>query len=75
MEQARESTLENTLAAAPTRDLIHKTVVFFLGETPVRDVTISHEHVGFEFLLYDAAVSRATFRSLPGARRAYSRMS
>jgi TRAP transporter TAXI family solute receptor len=32
VEQARESTLENTLAAAPTRDLIHPGVLRYMKE-------------------------------------------
>jgi 8-oxo-dGTP pyrophosphatase MutT (NUDIX family) len=46
--------------------LIHKTVVFFLAETPSRDVTLSHEHTGFEFLPFEQAVKRLTF---PTARQ------
>ena len=32
IEQARESTLANTLAAAPSRDLIHPGVLRYMGE-------------------------------------------
>jgi hypothetical protein len=32
VEQARESTLSNTLAAAPTRDLIHPGVLRYMSE-------------------------------------------
>ena len=32
VEQARESTLENTLAAAPSRDLIHPGVLRYMRE-------------------------------------------
>jgi uncharacterized protein len=32
LDQARESTLENTLAAAPARDLIHPGVVKYMRE-------------------------------------------
>ena len=32
IEQARESTLANTLAAAPTRDLIHPGVLSYIAE-------------------------------------------
>jgi TRAP-type uncharacterized transport system substrate-binding protein len=32
LDQARESTLENTLAAAPTRDLIHPGVLKYMRE-------------------------------------------
>ena len=32
LDQAQESTLENTLAAAPTRDLIHPGVLRYMKE-------------------------------------------
>jgi TRAP-type uncharacterized transport system substrate-binding protein len=32
LDQAQESTLENTLAAAPTRDLIHPGVLKYMQE-------------------------------------------
>lgn len=41
--------------------LIHKTVVFFLGETQARDVILSEEHVGAAFLPYEAAMARLTY--------------
>lgn len=40
---------------------IHKEVIFFLAETKARDVTISDEHIGFEWLEYDSAMKRLTF--------------
>lgn len=45
------------------KGLIQKTVVFFLGRTnaTAADVVISHEHEGFEFLPFDAALKRITF--------------
>jgi 8-oxo-dGTP pyrophosphatase MutT (NUDIX family) len=44
------------------RGLIRKTVVFFLGKVePNAEVTISHEHVGAEFLPYDEALKRVTY--------------
>jgi 8-oxo-dGTP pyrophosphatase MutT (NUDIX family) len=46
--------------------LIRKTVVFFLAETPSRDVTISHEHSGFVFVPFEEATKRLTF---PTARQ------
>jgi len=35
LDQAKESTLENTLAAAPTRDLIHPGVLKYMREVGV----------------------------------------
>jgi len=44
------------------RGLIRKTVVFFLARVdPDAEVTISHEHVGAEFLPYDDALKRVTY--------------
>ena len=54
----------------PKRGLIRKCVVFFLGETTAREVTISHEHVGAEFLPYDAALKRVTFATAKQVLRA-----
>jgi len=41
--------------------LIRKTVVFFLAEVARTPVILSEEHVGHEFLPFEAAVKRATF--------------
>ena len=43
------------------KGLIRKTVAFFLGETRSGDVTLSHEHEGYEFLPFEAAVKRVTY--------------
>jgi bis(5'-nucleosidyl)-tetraphosphatase len=50
------------------KGLIQKTVVFFLGQTHAtsKEVVISHEHEGFEFLPFEAAVQRTRF---PTARQ------
>lgn len=39
----------------------HKLVVFFLGKTTAKDVTISHEHHDFYWLPYDQALEKVTF--------------
>jgi len=40
----------------------HKIVDFFLGEVKGSDaVTLSHEHIGYEWLPYDEALGRLTF--------------
>jgi bis(5'-nucleosidyl)-tetraphosphatase len=44
-----------------TSALVKKTVVFFLGHCEKRDVTLSHEHVGYAFLPYDEARKRLTY--------------
>jgi 8-oxo-dGTP pyrophosphatase MutT (NUDIX family) len=41
--------------------LVRKEVVFFLAETTATEVTVSHEHVGGEFLPYEPAVKRLKF--------------
>jgi bis(5'-nucleosidyl)-tetraphosphatase len=42
---------------------IFKVVIFFLGETTQSEVTLSAEHVGFDWLSYDAALARLTFKN------------
>jgi 8-oxo-dGTP pyrophosphatase MutT (NUDIX family) len=41
--------------------LMHKEVIFFLGRTETEKVTLSDEHVGFEWLPYEDALERLTF--------------
>ena len=45
------------------KGLIHKTVVFFLGQTDTApsDVVISREHEGFAFVPFEEALQRLTF--------------
>ena len=40
---------------------VHKRVAFFLGETETEEIRISHEHLGFAWMGYDAAMKRITF--------------
>jgi bis(5'-nucleosidyl)-tetraphosphatase len=40
-----------------------KFVTFFLAETKVKDVKISGEHIGFEWLEYEAAQERVAFKN------------
>ena len=42
---------------------IFKVVIYFLAETAQSDVTLSHEHTGFDWLPYDAALARLTFKN------------
>ena len=42
---------------------IFKVVTFFLAETTQSEVTLSAEHVGFDWLPYDAALARLTFKN------------
>jgi 8-oxo-dGTP pyrophosphatase MutT (NUDIX family) len=43
------------------KGLVRKTVIFYLAETDVDQVTLSREHVGFGFLPFDEALTRLTF--------------
>ena len=52
------------------KGLIRKTVVFFLAEMPGRDVALSHEHVGFEFLPFEQALKRVTYPTAKAVLRA-----
>ena len=42
-------------------ELIKKTVYFFIGKAIEGEITLSHEHIGFEWLPFDQAVERLTF--------------
>lgn len=45
---------------------VHKTVVFFLAETPVEKVTISFEHEGYGWFDFEQSLRTVTY---PNARR------
>jgi 8-oxo-dGTP pyrophosphatase MutT (NUDIX family) len=42
---------------------VYKEVVFFLMESPTTDVKISFEHIGFDWLPYDKAMKKLTFKN------------
>lgn len=42
---------------------IFKTVVFFLAETRIKEIELSHEHTGFTWLTYEDALKRLTFEN------------
>ena len=42
---------------------ISKTVIFFLAEAKSKDVTISHEHKGFQWLEFKEAMENITFKN------------
>jgi 8-oxo-dGTP pyrophosphatase MutT (NUDIX family) len=54
----------------PGRGLVRKTVVFFLGEVEAKDVTISHEHVGYEWLKGEEALARVKYPTAKQVMRA-----
>jgi len=43
--------------------LMSKDVVFYLAKTEKDEVKISHEHIGFEWLPFDKALERLTFKN------------
>ncbi|CBE69875.1 MAG: NUDIX domain-containing protein [Candidatus Methylomirabilis oxygeniifera] len=42
---------------------IFKLVIYFLAETDWSEVSLSDEHIGFDWLPYDLAMSRLTFKN------------
>ena len=42
---------------------IYKEVVFFMIETRIDDIRLSHEHIGYEWLDYPKAMVRLTYRN------------
>jgi len=44
-------------------ELINKTVIFYLAKTKTKEVKISFEHIGFEWLPYDKAIEKLTFKN------------
>lgn len=42
---------------------VFKIVIFFLAETEQSEISLSHEHIGFDWLPYDLAMSRLTFKN------------
>lgn len=44
----------------------HKEVYFFLGRTDAREIRLSHEHAGFEWLPYEKALARLTYENARG---------
>jgi bis(5'-nucleosidyl)-tetraphosphatase len=42
---------------------VYKEVIFFLMETKTTDVKLSFEHIGFEWLTYEGAMHKLTFKN------------
>ncbi len=42
-------------------ELVRKKVVFFLAETGTANIEISHEHLGYTWMDYNAAMEKTTF--------------
>jgi bis(5'-nucleosidyl)-tetraphosphatase len=45
------------------RRLVDKEVVLFLAETKTRNITLSHEHIGFAWKNYDDAMKQLTYKN------------
>lgn len=45
------------------KKLVHKEVIYFLAETKTGEVKLSFEHSGFEWLDYEKAIEKITFKS------------
>jgi bis(5'-nucleosidyl)-tetraphosphatase len=43
--------------------LVYKDVIFFIAETKEEHITLSEEHIGFEWLPFDKACEKATFKN------------
>lgn len=44
-------------------ELVHKKVVFFLAETKSIEISISHEHLDYAWMDYQAALEKTTFEN------------
>ena len=42
---------------------IFKIVIYFLAETDQSEISLSHEHIDFDWLSYEAAMERLTFKN------------
>ena len=42
---------------------MRKVVIYFLAETAIGDVTLSHEHCGYQWLPYEETLKRLTFKN------------
>jgi len=46
-----------------SKRLVQKEVVLFLARTQTRQVTLSHEHIGFTWKRFDDAIQQLTYRN------------
>ena len=44
-------------------ELINKTVIFYLAKTQTKEVKLSFEHIGFEWLPYNKAIKQLTYKN------------
>jgi NTP pyrophosphohydrolases including oxidative damage repair enzymes len=45
------------------KQTIYKEVIFFLAESPTKEVALCEEHIGFRWLTYDMAIKALTFKN------------
>lgn len=48
---------------------MHKEVFFYIAETRTKKVSLSHEHIGYEWMDYSSASARLTFENARGILR------
>lgn len=48
---------------SPQGELIHKTVYFLIGKTDQKEITLSHEHIGFAWLPFKEAFNQLTYKN------------
>ncbi len=58
-----EDSFEYFFKNTKTYELINKTVYFFVGKTDTKQVTLSHEHIGYEWLEYNQALEKITYKN------------
>lgn len=46
-----------------SKQLVRKTVIFYLARSLTREVTLSYEHVGYVWLDYEKAMKKLTFKT------------
>lgn len=46
-----------------SKQLVRKTVIFYLARTFTREVTLSYEHVGYMWLDYENAMKKLTYKT------------
>ena len=58
-----EDSFEYFFKNTKTHELINKTVYFFVGQAVTKQVTLSHEHIGYEWLEYNQALEKITYKN------------
>lgn len=45
------------------KELISKTVIFYIGKTKTKKIKLSYEHTGYKWLPYDDALKKLTYKT------------